>query len=62
MINSIVKANKKHILQVLLEEYKYVKGKIKTENYTDGNLEKSESDSDSNDEPESDIDNNEYGK
>ena len=36
--------------------------KDKSENLIDNNLEKSESDSDSNDEAESDIDNNEYGK
>ena len=34
--------------------------KIKTENYIDEDLEESESDSDSNDETESGIDNNEY--
>ena len=34
--------------------------KIKTENYTDEDLEKSKSDSDSNDETESDIHNDEY--
>ena len=36
--------------QTLLEECKYVQEKIKTENYIDKDLEKSESDSDSNDE------------
>ena len=36
--------------------------KIKTENYIDEDLEKSESDSDSNDETESNIDNDEYDK
>ena len=34
--------------------------KIKTENYIDEDLEKNESDRDSNDETESDIDNDEY--
>ena len=34
--------------------------KIKTKNYIDDNLEKSEPDSGSNDETESDIDNDEY--
>ena len=38
----------------------YVQEKIKTENYIDDDLEKSESDSDSNDETESDIHNAEY--
>ena len=36
--------------------------KIKTENYIDDDLEKGESDSDSNDETESDIDSDEYGE
>ena len=36
--------------------------KIKTENYIDEDLEKSESDSDSNDETKYDIDNDEYNK
>ena len=39
--------------------HKYVQQKIKTENQTDDGLAKSESESDSNDETESDIDNNE---
>ena len=34
--------------------------KIKTDNYIDEDLEKNESDRDSNDETESDIDNDEY--
>ena len=41
---------------MLLEECKYIQKKIKTENYTDEDLERSELDSDSNDETESDID------
>ena len=45
-----IKANKKYYLQTLLEERKYVQEKIKTENYIDKDLEKSESDSNSNDE------------
>ena len=57
MIDSVIKANKKYYPQTLLEEYKYVQEKIKTENYIDQDLEKSESDSDSNDERKSDIDN-----
>ena len=40
-----------------MEERKYVQEKIKIENLVDDNLEKSESDSDSNDKRESDIDN-----
>ena len=53
MIDSVIKANKKCYPQTLLEECKYVQEKIKTENYIDEELEKS----DSNDETESDIDN-----
>ena len=43
------------ILKHFLEECKYVQEKIKTENHIDEDLEKS----DSNDETESDIDNDE---
>ena len=57
MIESVIKANKKHYPQTLLEECKYVQEKIKTEKYIDEDLEKSESDSGSNNETESDIDN-----
>ena len=62
MLDSVIKANKKYYPQTLLEECKYVQEKIKIENLIDGDLEKSESDSDSNDEIESDIDNDEYDK
>ena len=55
-IDSVIKANKKYYLQTLLEECKYVQEKIKIENYIDEDLEKIESDSNSNDETESDID------
>ena len=55
MIDSVIKANKKYYPQTLLEECKYVQEKIKTENYIDEELEKSNS----NDETESDTDNNE---
>ena len=48
--------NKKYDPQTFLEECKYVQEKIKIENHTDEDLEKS----DSNDETESDIDNYEY--
>ena len=55
MIDSVSKANKKYYPQTLLEECTYVQEKIKTENYIDEDLEKSHS----NNEPESDIDNDE---
>ena len=55
IIDSVIKSNKKYYPQTLLEECKYVQEKIKTENYIDEDLEKS----DSNDETESDIDNDE---
>ena len=55
MLDFVIKANKKYYPQTLLEECKYVQEKIKTENHTDEELEKS----DSNDEMESDIDNDE---
>ena len=51
MIDSVIKANKKYYPQTLLEECKYIQEKIRTENYIDEALEKSESDN------ESDIDN-----
>ena len=60
MLDSVIKANKKYYPQTLLEECKYVQEKIKTENHIDDDLEKTESNSDSNDETESDIDNDEY--
>ena len=59
MIDSIIKANKKYYPQILLEECKYIQEKIKTENYINEDLQKSKSDSDSNNEIESDIDNEE---
>ena len=59
MLDSVIKANKKYYPQTLLEECKYVQEKIKIENLIDDDLEKSESDSDSNDETESDIGNDE---
>ena len=58
MLDSVIKANKKYYPQTVLEECKYVQGKIKTEKYIDEYLEKSESDSDSNDETKSNFDNN----
>ena len=54
ILDSVIKANKKYCLQTLLEEWKYVQENVKTENYIDVELEKS----DSHDETESDIDNN----
>ena len=50
LLDSVIKANKKDYPQTLLEECKYVQEKLKNENYIDDDLEKSESDSDSNDE------------
>ena len=58
MLDSVIKANRKYYPQTLLEQCKYVQEKRKFENLTDDDLEKSESDSDTNDEIESDIDNN----
>ena len=49
MLDSVIKANKKYYPQTLLEECKYVQEKLKVENLIDDDLEKSESDSDSND-------------
>ena len=49
MLDCVIKANKKYYLQTFSEECKHVKKQIKTENYIDEDLEKSESDSDSND-------------
>ena len=56
MLDSVVKANKMYYPQMSLEECKYAQEKIKIENLIDDNLEKTESDSDSNDETESDND------
>ena len=57
MIDSVIKANKKYYPQTLLEECKYTKEKIKIGNYINEDLEDSESDSNTNNETESDIDN-----
>ena len=59
-LDSGIKANKKYYPQTFLEECKYVQEKIKTENYIDEDLEKSESDGSCNQETESDIDNDEF--
>ena len=49
MLDSVVKAKKKHYPQTLLEECKYEPKKIKMENLTDDDLEKSSSDESDND-------------
>ena len=59
MIDSVIKANKKYCPQTFLEECKYTQEKIKIENYINKDLENSDSDSDSNNETKSDIDNEE---
>ena len=58
MLDSVIKAKKKYYPQTLLEECKYEQERIKIENLTDDDLEKSESDK-SDSETESDIDNDE---
>ena len=60
MLDSVIKAKRKYYPQTLLEECKYEQKRIKIENLIDDDLEESESDSDSNDEAKSDIDNDEY--
>ena len=57
MIDSVIKANKKYYPQTLSEECKYKQEKLKIKNYINEDLEDSESDSDTNNETESDIDN-----
>ena len=59
LIDSVIKANKKYYPQTLFEECKYVKEKIKIENYVDEELGKSELDSDTDYKTEFDIDNDE---
>ena len=63
MLDSAVKAKKKYYPQTLLEECKYEPKKVKMENFTDDDLEKSSSEDsdneDDNDETESDNDNDE---
>ena len=57
MLDSIIKAKKKHYPQTLLQQCKYESKKIKMENLIDDDLAKSssdESDNDSNDKTESD--------
>ena len=55
MIDSVIKGNKKYYPQRLLEECKYIHGKIKIGNYIKEDLENSESESDSNNETESEL-------
>ena len=62
MLDSFIKAKKKYYPQTFLEECKYEQKRMKIENLIDEDLEKSKSDSDSNDETKSDIDNDEYDK
>ena len=45
MLDSVIIANKKYYAQTLLEEWKYIQEKIKTENYIDDDLDESVSDS-----------------
>ena len=54
MLDSVIKAKRKYYPQTLLEECKYEQKRIKIENLIDDDLEKSEYDSESNDETESD--------
>ena len=56
ILDSVIKAKKKHYPQTLLEECKHTQEKIKIENYINEDLESSESDSDFNNETKSDID------
>ena len=60
MLHSVIKANKKYYPQTLLEECKFEQKRMKMEEFIDDDFEKSESDesnSYSNNEAESDIDN-----
>ena len=57
IIDSVIKANKKYYPETLLEECKFIQEQIKIENYLNEDLEDSESESDTNNETESDIDN-----
>ena len=57
MLDSVIKAKKKYYPLTFLEDFKYEQEKIKMENLTDDDLEKSSSDeSDSNDKTEFDND------
>ena len=48
IIDPVIRVNKKHYPQTLLEECKYTQENIKIENYINEDLEDSESDSDNN--------------
>ena len=61
MLDSVIKAKKKYYPQTFLQKFKYEQERIKIENLTDDDLERSESD-ESDSETESDIDNGEYDK
>ena len=58
ILDSVIYAYEKYHPQTFLEECKYVKEKIKTNNYIDEEL-KSESESDSNSDSDNDIDSEE---
>ena len=60
MLDSVLKAKKKYYPQTLLEECKYEQKRIKTENLTDDDLEKSLSGDDYNDEMEFDDESSKY--
>ena len=57
MLDSVIETDEKYYPQTFLEEFKYVREKIKFENYINEEL-----DSDSNDEKESNIDNDSDNK
>ena len=60
ILDSAIKTNKKYHPQTFLEECKYLQEKIKTVSCINDDLEKNESDSDSNEKTESYIDKDEY--
>ena len=62
MLDFVINTKKKYYHQIFLEESKYEQIRIKIENLIDDDLEKSDSDNDSNDETKSDIDNDDYDK
>ena len=59
MLDSVIKAKKKYYPQTFLQKFKYEQERIKIENLTGDDLERSESD-ESHSETESDIDNGEF--
>ena len=59
MLHSVIETKKTYYPQAFFKECKHEQKRIKMENLINDDLEKSESDSDSNDETESDIDNEE---